>query len=359
MLDIKSLFSGESLLAGLDIGSSCVKLVELNESPKGIVLSRFAKMPLAKGVVVDGVVADAGALATVIKDLFKKSGCKRKKIVTSVSGNSVIIKKASFAQMDEDQLNVLIHDEADKYLPFEDMSLVNYDFQIMGDNPYNANQMEVLIVAAKKEIVEGYTDAVTAAGLTPVVMDVDSFAVQTVFEENYEIEEGDVVVLVNIGAAMTNLNVIQGGISLFTRDFTLGGNSVTESVATSLGVTFEEAEKAKLEGWGGDPPSRELFLQGLIGYANSICSEIERSIDYFRSTSGQENINRVFLSGGGALVPGISRDLESRLGVDVEMMNPFKKIQLDNKLLEAVPAETIGPLAVVGIGLALRKIGDK
>jgi len=359
MLDIKSLFSGESLLAGLDIGTSCVKLVELNESSKGIVLSRFAKMPLAKGVIVDGTVADAGALTAVIRDLFKKSGCKRKQIAISISGNSVIIRKASFVQMDEEELNILIHDEAGKYLPFDDMSLVDYDFQIMGDNPYNANQMEVLIVAVKKEIVEGYVDAVKAAGLTPVIMDVDSFAVQTVYEENYEIEEGNVVILANIGAAVTNLNVIQGGISLFTRDFSLGGNSVTENVAASLGVSLEEAEKARIEGWGEDSPSRELFLQGLIGYADGICSEIARSIDYFRSTSGQESITKVVLSGGGALIPGISRDLESRLGVDVEIMNPFKKIQIDNKMLAALPAETTGPLAVVGIGLALRKTGDK
>jgi type IV pilus assembly protein PilM len=359
MLDIKSSFSGENLLVGLDIGSSCVKLVELNESSKGIVLTRLAKMPLDKGVIVDGAVADTRTLTAVIRALVKKSGCKRKKIVTSISGNSVIVKKASFPQMDEEQLNTLIHDEAGKYLPFDDMSLVDYDFQIMGDNPYNANQMEVLIVAVKKEIVEGYTDAVTAAGLVPVIMDVDSFAAQTVYEENYEIDEEDVVVLANIGAAITNLNVIRGGISLFTRDFTLGGNSVTESVAASLGVSFDEAEKAKIEGWGEDSPSRELFLQGLIGYADGICSEIERSIDYFRSTSGQENITRVLLSGGGALITGISRDLESRLGVTVEIMNPFKKIHLDNKLIEAAPAQTTGPLAVVGIGLALRKIGDK
>jgi type IV pilus assembly protein PilM len=359
MLDVKRLFGRSNLLAGLDIGSSCVKLAELTEGAKGIVLTRFAMMPLARGVVVDGAVAQKEALTIAIRELYKKSGCNRKKVVTSVSGNSVIVKKASFAQMEQNELGALIHDEADKYLPFDDMSLVDYDFQIIGENPYNPSQMEVLIVAAKKEIVEGYMDAVSAAGLTPVIMDVDSFALETLYEGNYDIDENDIAVLVNIGASITNMNVVKGGMSIFTRDFTLGGDSITEAVAASIGVSFEEAEKAKVDGYGDDPPSRELFRTGLISYADAICSEIERSIDYFRSTFGQENINRVLLSGGGALTPGIAGELERRLGVDTGLLDPFKKIQPDKKAFEGGSPGTAGSLAVVSIGLALRKIGDK
>jgi len=359
MLDIKSLFKGVNLLAGLDIGSSSIKLSELSETSQGTVLSRFSMVPLARGVIVDGAVAETEVLANVIRELYKKSGCKRKKVVMSISGNSVIVKKASFAQMGESELGTLIHDEADKYLPFDDMSLVDYDFQITGENPYNASQMDVLIVASKKEIVEGYTDAAVAAGLTPVIMDVDSFAVETMYEENYDFEEKGLAVLVNIGANITNLNVLRGGMSIFTRDFSLGGNSVTEALAASLGINFEEAEKAKLEGRGDDPPSRELFRAGLIAYADMICSEIERSIDYFHSTFGQENVGRMLLSGGGALTPGIAGELERRLGIETVLADPFKKIKIDKKALEAGTVEMIGPLAAVSIGLALRKIGDK
>jgi type IV pilus assembly protein PilM len=359
MLDIRNLFSGGKLLAGLDIGSSCIKLAELSESARGVFLNNFSIMPLAKGVIVDGAVVEAEALTAAIKELYRKSGCKRKNIVTSLSGNSVIVKKASFAQMDDNELSALINDEADKYLPFDDMSLVDYDFQIIGENPYNHTLMDVLIVAAKKEIVEAYTDAIAAAGLTPVIMDVDSFALETMYEENYDIDENDLTVLVNIGANITNLNVVKGGMSIFTRDFTLGGNSITESVAASLGVSFDDAEKAKLEGIGEDQQSRDVFRAGLIAYAGTICSEIERSVEYFLSTFGQENISRILLSGGGALTPGIAGELERRLGTGVELINPFKKIQLGKKALEAGPAERIGPLAVVSIGLALRKIGDK
>ena len=358
-MDIGSLFSGGNLLAGLDIGSSSVKLAELEESSKGISLSCFSMLPLAKGVVVDGTVVEPDALAAALKTLFKKSGCKRKKVAISISGNAVIVKKVSFPQMDDTEFSILIRDEAGKYLPFDDMSEVDYDFQIIGENPYNPNQMDVIIVAAKKDIVEGYTGAVQSAGLMPVIMDVDSFACETAYEENYEFEDNETNILVNIGASITNINVVKGDTSVFTRDFPLGGNSITEAIAANLGISFEEAENAKIEGQGEDDQSRESFREGLVVHADAICSEIERSIEYFRSTFGFEEIKRIFLSGGGALTPGLDKDLERRLGIPTEIIDPFKKIKVEKKALKAGPADRVGPIAVVSIGLALRKMGEK
>lgn len=358
MFDIKSLFSGGQQLAGLDIGSSCIKLAVVRDNPKGRVLTLFSSIPLAKGVIVDGAVVAPEALTATIKELYKKSGCKIKNIVASISGHAVIIKKATFQQMDEDELRTLIRDEAGKYLPFDDMAGVGYDFQIVGENPYNPSQMEVVIVAAKKEIIEGYTEAVQAAGLTTVIVDVDSFALETMYEENYEFEQNDVAILINIGASITNLNAVKGGISIFTRDFTLGGNAITEALAANLGVSFEEAEKAKIEGLGDDEISKAAYREGLIAHADSICSEIERSVEYFRSTFGAESIGKVLLSGGGGLIPGMVADLGSRLGIETEMVNPFKKIPFDNKVLAPEAAKSIGPIAAVGVGLALRKTGN-
>ena len=240
----------------------------------------------------------------------------------------MIVKKVTFNQMDENDLRELIHDEAGKYLPFDDMDAVDYDCQILGENPYNPTQMEVLLVAAKKEIVEGYTEAIEDAGLSPTIMDVDSFALETMYEENYEFDQDDVVILINIGASITNLNAVKGGVSIFTRDFTFGGNSVTEAIAKNLNLSPEQAEKAKIEGFGEDEAARKSFREGLIGYADPICSEIERSVDYFRSTFGAETIKQILLSGGGAMIPGMTADLGQRLGIEVEIVNPFKKIQL-------------------------------
>ena len=359
MFDIGGLFAGAKQLVGLDIGSSCIKLAEMQDTSKGHVLSRFSHIPLAKGVIIDGVVAQPELLTKTIKDLYKQSGCKRKKVVTSISGHAVIVKKVTIAQMNEDELRELIRDEAGKYLPFEDMATVDYDCQIIGENPYNANQMEVLLVAAKKEIIQGYTAVIEAAGLIPVIMDVDSFALETMYEENYDFEESDVDILVNIGASITNLNAVKGGVSIFTRDFTLGVNSVTEAIAKKLDLPFEKAEKAKVEGFGEDEQAQRLFREGMIAYADPICSEIERSVDYFRSTFGAETIKHVFISGGGAMIPGIAADLAQRLGIDTEIINPFKKVGFDKRSLKQGTAEQIGPIAAVSVGLALRRIGDK
>jgi len=359
MFDIRGLFSGGKQLAGLDIGSSCIKLAEIQDTPQGRILSRFSLMPLARGVIVDGTVAEPEVLTATIKELHKKSGCKRKKIVTSISGTAVIVKKVTFTQIDEGELRDLIQDEGGKYLPFDDLTAVNYDCQILGDNPYNPNQMDVLIVVAKKEIIEGYTEAIEESGLIPLIMDVDSFALETMYEENYAFDENDVAVLINIGASITNINVVKGGTSIFTRDFTIGGNFVTEALAKKLNITFEDAEESKIFGFGDDEATRGMYRDSLIDYADVICSEIERSIDYFRSTFGGESISQVLLSGGGALIPGMAADLSRRLGLEVEMINPFKKITCNKSILDKETADRLGPIAAVGVGLALRNIGDK
>ncbi|MDD4997263.1 MAG: type IV pilus assembly protein PilM [Syntrophales bacterium] len=367
MFDIKSLFkfdvndllSGGKQLAGLDIGSSCIKLAEIQDNPKGAVLSLFSNIPLAKGVIVDGAVAEPEALTAAIRALFKQSGCKRKKIAASISGNGVVVKKETFAQMTDEELYALLRDEAGKYLPFDDMAEVNSDFQILGPHPYNPNQMEVLIVAAKKEIVEGYTDAIEAAGLIPEIMDVDTYALETAYEQNYDSGEDNVTLLINIGASITSLNAIKDGVSIFTRNFALAGNSVTEALAAQLGVSFEKAEKAKIEGIGNDETARAAFREGLIAYADPICSEIERSVDYFRSAFGAENIGKIFVSGGGCLIHGLVADLSHRMGIETEIVDPFRKIKFDEKRKGPEAAERIGPIAAVAVGLASRKIGDQ
>jgi type IV pilus assembly protein PilM len=360
-LDIfKSLFPGSKELVGLDIGSSSLKLAEIVETPKkGYVLNRFSQVPLAKGVVVDGVPVDQQELALKIKELFKQSKSKRKGIVTSLSGHSVIVKKVTFPTMDEAELRDLIKDEVGKYLPFENTEEVSFDSQILGENEFNPSQMEVILVAAKRDIITGYADAIKQAGFNAVIMDVDSFALETMYEENYEFEENEMVVLINIGASMTNINVVKGGTSVFTRDFTLAGNSITEAVQQTLGVDFEEAEKIKIEGISGSESEQQAFRDSLLVYADPICSEIERSIDYFRSTYGGEHIKHILLSGGSAMIPGIANDLSHRLGVEAEIVNPFKKIGYNPSVLDPATIERIGPIAAVGIGLALRKIGDR
>jgi type IV pilus assembly protein PilM len=216
-----------------------------------------------------------------------------------------------------------------------------------------------MLVAAKKDFITDFVEAIENTGLTVMIMDVDTFCLETVYEANYDFDPNDIVVLVNIGASITNINVLKGNMSLFTRDFTLAGNAITEAVAAGYNLPFEDAEAMKIDGPDGDDATRESFRHALLSYADPILTEIERSIDYFRSTSGGENIKKVLLSGGTAAIPGITGDLMQRLGTETEILDPFRKIEYNPKTLTAERIEEIRPIAAVAVGLALRKVGDK
>lgn len=359
MFDIKDLFTGSKKVVGLDIGSSNLKLIEILETPKGYLLNQHSQIPLPKGVIVDGLLVEQDILTDTIRGLFKQAKVKSKIVVSSLSGQSVIVKRVNIPAMEEEEVRDMIHEEASKYLPFDNMDDVNFDFQILGENEFNPNQMDVLIVAVKKDTIEPFVEAIENAGVDVAIMDVDSFAIENMFEESYDPEENELVVLINIGASITNINVIKNGASVFLRDFSLGGNAVTEALQEKFGVGFEEAERMKLEGRGGDEASEKEFRDSLLSYAEVICLEIERSVDYFRSTSGGENIKRILLSGGGAKIPGLAVDLTQRLNIDTEIIDPFKKIDYNRKNIDHEHIEDVGPALAVGIGLALRRIGDK
>jgi len=360
MLNLKEIFSRRKSLVGLDIGSSSLKLGEIVSSSRGNTLNRFLQVPLPKGIIIDGVLTDSGALSLKIKELFRNSGCKHKGLVTSLAGSSVIIKKVTLDQMNEEELRDLIHDEAGKYLPFDNMEDVNYDFQILGDNNYNPNQMDIMIVAARKDVVSSYLEAITAAGLNVMIMDVAPFVLETVYEANYEFDNDETAVIINIGASTTGINVIKGGMSIFTRDFALAGNTITESLQEKYKLTFEEAEKIKIEGLPNGSEEDNLDLKNsILDFSKPICLEIERSVDYFHSTFGGEYIKRVLLSGGSARIPNLVTSLSEKLNVRIELINPFLKIGYNKRNIDAKNIESIKPIAAAVIGLGLRKIGDK
>jgi type IV pilus assembly protein PilM len=360
MLNFKEIFSGQKRLVGLDIGSSSLKLAEIISSSKGHYLNRFLEIPLPRGIIIDGVLVDPSVLSIKIKEIFKHSSWGRKGIVASIAGNSVIIKKLTLQQMNETEFRDLIHDEAGKYLPFDNMDDVNYDFQILGENNYNPNQMDIIIVAAKKEVVNSYLEAVTAAGQNVVIMDVAPFVLETLYEANYEFDNDEIVVIINIGASTTGINVIKGGMSIFTRDFSLGGNTITESLQEKYKTTFEEAEKMKTEGIANGSEGDNLDLKNsILEFAQPICLEIERSIDYFRSTFGGEDIKQILLAGGSAKVYNLVKHLSETLNVKTEVINPFLKIGYNKRSIDVKKLESIKPVAATAIGLGLRKIGDK
>lgn len=360
MLDIKEIISGKKRLVGLDIGSSSLKLAEVISNSKGHLLNRFVETPLSKGIIIDGILADAPALSLKIKEIFKLAKCGRKGIVTSLAGNSVIVKKVTLEQMNEDELRELIKDEAGKYLPFDNMDDVNYDFQILGENNYNPNQMDIIIVAAKKEIVNSYIEAAAASGQNVEIMDVAPFVLETLYEANYEFDNDEIAVIINMGASTTGINVVKGGTSVFTRDFALAGNAITESLQEKYQITFEEAEKLKIEGNPNADEASNLDLKNsILELAQPICTEIERSIDYFRSTFGGEDIRQILLTGGSARIHNLAKHLSEMLNVKTEVMDPFIKINYNKRNIDVKNLDYIKPVAATAIGLGLRKIGDR
>ena len=348
------MFKQKKQVIGLDIGSSSLNLVEIQDISRGYFLNNLSQIPLDRGVIVDGVLSKPDKLTQKIKEFFKACRCRNRSVVTSLSGHSVIAKKVNFLKMEEEELRELINDESDKYLPFDNVEDINFDFQILGESDVNPNQIDVLLVAARKNIIDSYIGAIEKAGLKVVIMDVDSFALETMYETNYDFEEGDIAVLVNIGASMTNINVVKNGTSVFTRDFSMGGMSITEILQEKMGITFEEVEAAKLE-----VDKMDGLKKDMVNYAEPFLLEIERSVDYFRSTSPGEHIGQMLISGGCAKIPGLVSTMSQRLNIKAEIVNPFKNISYDKKVFDPTYIEDISPVAAVGVGLALRRIGDK
>ncbi len=347
------------LAVGLDIGSSSVKLVQLKEKKGGYQLVAFASAPLPPEAIVDGALMNSAAIVQAIQELVAQQKVKVKEVAIGVRGHSVIIKKIALPRMSQEELDESIQWEAEQYIPF-DVKDVNIDTQILTPEADAAGQMDVLLVAAKKDMINDYTSVCAEAGLTATVVDVDAFAVQNAYQENYDAGAGETVVLVNVGAAVSNINVISNGVTTFTRDITMGGNAFTEEIQKQLNISYDEAEALKVGGQGESdavvPQEVERVIQGV---AEQLGAEIQRSLDFYASTAADGKVTRAFLSGGTARIPALFKTVEARAGVPVEILNPFKNIEIDNKKFDPAVILAAAPSAAVGVGLALRRPGDK
>jgi type IV pilus assembly protein PilM len=342
---------------GLDIGSSYIKIVRIDDSKSGKELSLFDMAPIPFGAVEDGVVADKTALTNALKGLLKKNGIKSGGAVVGVSGHSsVIIKRITIPLMSEEELALSIQVEAEQYVPF-DINDVNIDFQILGKNPDEDSQMDVVLVAVKKEVVNDYCAIVEGAGLEPVIVDVDSFALGNMYESNYDDVEEGALALINIGSGITNISILKNGQPVFTRDSAVGSNYHTEALEHEFGVNREDAERLKkgqlIE---GVPP--EAARLAIASASDEIFSEIYRSFEFYKSTASDGDIHKIILSGGPAVIEGFAEMTADRIGIPVEIADPFKKINISAKL-DSGYVKANAAIAAVAVGLALRKVGDR
>ncbi|GEL70624.1 MULTISPECIES: type IV pilus assembly protein PilM [Myxococcus] len=353
------------LVLGLDIGSTSIKMILLKEQRKRgeviYALQSFGMKPLPPEAIVDGALMNSTAIVQAVQDLMSELKVKGKDVAIGVSGHSVIIKKIQMPRMSQDELEESIQWEAEQYIPF-DVKDVNIDTQILDGGGNDATgQMDVLLVAAKKDMINDYTTVVSEAGLAPVVVDVDAFAVQNMFSVNYDVPDRETVVLINAGASVVNINIISNGATVFTRDVTIGGNQFTEEIQKQLNVSYEEAEALKIGGNGADadavvPQDVERVLSSV---AEQVAGEIQRSLDFYAGTAADSNFSKVYLSGGTAKIPALFKTIEARTGVPVEILNPFRKIEVDNRKFDPAFIMDVAPMAAVAVGLALRRPGDK
>ncbi|MET0516101.1 MAG: type IV pilus assembly protein PilM [Nitrospiraceae bacterium] len=355
-----SMFSPKRQLLGLDIGSSGIKMVQLKEIRGRYILQKFGVKELEPEVIVDGTVMDEGRVVSAIKELIEENNTKLKQVAISISGHAVIIKKISLPPMPDEELEGQVKLAAEQYIPF-DINEVNLDFHVLPPSetsPDEQGEMSIILVAAKKDKINELTELVKAAGLMPVVMDVDAFAIENMHGVSYPGSPDNTTTLVNIGASVMNVNIVRAGVSLFTRDIPIGGNRYTEAVQRELGVSYEDAEQLKKN--DRSAKDSQAGLNAVIDSVSAeVASEIARTIDYFKTTSAESDIARVLLCGGGAKINGLPQHLRDRMHVDVGIANPFNDIDTSMCDVDPEMLAEMAPLAAVGVGLALRTVGDR
>jgi type IV pilus assembly protein PilM len=352
-------FGGKSRsLVGLDIGSSAVKAIEIKSAGKGWKVNAIGIEPVPPDSIVDGAIIDGGAVADAVRRLFENKAFKAKDVVASLSGNSVIVKKITLPTMSAQELGESIHWEAEQYIPF-DIQDVNLDYEIL-ESGAGAGQgnMEVLLVAAKKDKIADYTNVIAQAGKTAVIVDVDAFALQNAYEVNYGFESNSVVALLNAGASAININILSGAQSVFTRDVSTGGNAFTEAVQKELGMPFETAEQLK-RGQLVDGASFDDVRPVLKAMTDNVLLEVEKTFDFFKATAANDRIDRIMLSGGASRVEGFAAALKARFDTDIETFDPFRQVTLDPKIAGTANIDDLASVAAVAVGLALRRVGDR
>ena len=342
-------------LVGVDIGSHSIKVAEIKEKRGGArSLVRFGYHPLPSDTIVDGHIINSGAVIEGLQKLFHKA--RRKDVALRVSGHSVIIKKITMPQMTIAELQEQITWEAEQHIPF-DLAEVQIDWQVLSQRP-EQGQMDVLLVAAKKEEINDLTNLASEAKLRPRVVDLDAFTVQNAFEAGYGPPPLDqTVVLLHVGASLTTLNILAEGSTSFTRDIANGGNQITEEIQRSLGISAEEAEAYKCGGDGRGLVPREV--PEIIGtVVEQLAGEIQRSLDFYLSTSGGGEISRVLVSGGTANIRALLDAIERRCRVPVERLDPLR-VATPDKGVDPALLQARAPESAVAIGLALRKEREK
>lgn len=345
---------GKTSMVGVDIGSSSVKAVELQGKGTDLQLLNLGFETLQADSVVDGQIMELNAVSNAISSIFNEHKIKTTKVAAGVNGHSVIVKNIVLPQMTEEELQESFAWHAEEHIPF-DISDVNLDYHVM--NRSN-DAIHVLLAACKRDKVANLKQAIQLAGKQPSVVDVDAFALQNCYELNYDPQPGHVVALLNIGASTTNINILNGVRSVFTRDATFGGNQYTSLLQKEMGLTFDQAEAVK-RGLPLPEGIEQRDIAPILDTVSDILAlEIQKTMDFYRATveEGESAVEKILVSGGGSKLKGLVDFLSRRFEVPVEMFDPFRKIKVDSRGFDPEYMREIVPEMAIAVGLALRGV---
>jgi type IV pilus assembly protein PilM len=349
------MFGKKKGVAGLDIGSSSIKVVELDGKMNSLSLTGLGFENLPGDTVVDGQIMELNAVSTAINNICQDHQIKTSHVVAGVSGHSVIIKNIVLPPMSREELEESIDWHAEEHIPY-DLADVTLDYQVTGED---AEATSVLIAACKRERIDNLKQAIQLSGKQPVVIDVDTFALQNCYEVNYQPSDEEVVTLLNIGASTMNVNIVQGTRSLFTRDITVGGSQFTDILQRSLGISFQQAEAVKrgvnYEAEQMEEKSIEPLMDNVM---DMVALEIQKTFDFYRATAEDNGVavQKILVSGGGSKLEGLRDGLAQRLELPVETLDPFRQIKVDKRKFDPDYLNEIMPEMAVAVGLALRGV---
>jgi type IV pilus assembly protein PilM len=341
------IFGRKKTTVGLDIGSGLIKVAVIDHSKKQPELMKVSITPLLADAIVEGEVMDPGIVSDAIRGALSAAGVKSKSVVTAVGGRDVIIKKIQIERVKEQQARELMRWEAEQHVPF-DMESVELDFQIL-DPDGEGTEMQVLLVAAKRELIDNKLRLLTDAGLTPGIVDVDAFALHNAFEVNHPDAMSGIVALVNIGHEVTNINILDDGIPILTRDITVGTRRFREDLQRERGVSVDEADQL-IQGY-----DRSAHLDAVIeSRGEEIAVGVERAAAFLASSARTGQLRGVYTCGGGSRIPGLTEALANRLRIRVEQANPLANLKVRNGAFGSLVTDEVAPLMMLPIGLALR-----
>jgi type IV pilus assembly protein PilM len=349
------LFGKKKSVAGLDVGSSSVKVVELEGKMNSLNLVSLGFENLPDNTIVDGQIMELNTVSDVIQNVCNDHQIKASQVVTGVSGHSVIVKNIVLPPMSRDELEESIDWHAEEHIPY-DLADVSLDYHVTAET---TEATQVLIAACKRERIDNLKQVIQFAGKQPVVIDVDTFALQNCYEVNYQPADTEVVTLLNIGASTMNVNIVQGNRSLFTRDITVGGSQFTDVLQRSLGLSYQQAEAVKRGVPDAAEGVEEKAIEPLMdNVMEMVAMEIQKTFDFYRATAedGGVAVQKILISGGGSKLAGLPEDLSSRLEVPVEVLDPFRQIKVDARKFDPDYLSEIMPEMAVAVGLALRGV---